>query len=472
MSVTFKKIPTSLRKPGCYIEFNIDQASAGLPSGVNKCLLLGQKTSAGTATVNVPYEIYTESDAITYFGAGSILHQMVRAALKANGYVVLYAVAVTDAAESVAAAGTITFTGPATAAGLLNINIGNITLQKSVAVDETAAEIAADVAELVNDKVLLPVTATVAEGVVTLTAKNKGTLGNAIVISYTNTASGITVTVTAMTGGLVDPDLEAVLTAIKATRWHLIASPYFDTTSLGDLKTHIEAVSDPVEQKGGVVIFPYVGTLANAETLTANYSSSGRMVCIYLRGTASLPWELSAAAASRISGEEDPALPLDGVVLENIAAPAIADRLLRTEQETCLHNGITPCEVNSKTEVELVRVITTFTQTDSGVASAALLDISKIRCLDYTREAVRDMIKTKYSQAKLDEDGKTIGAIKTDIYNVLLKEKDAQILTNVVANKDMIIVEESTNVDGRVNARIPAAVIDGMHIFAGEMLLL
>jgi len=469
MSIKLNKIPTSLRKPEIYIEYDTSRAAAGLPSGANKVLLLGQKTSAGTAEVNVPKEIYSESDAIKYFGAGSILHQMVAAAITANKYVYLYAMCVADADESVAASGTITVTGPATGAGLMTVNIGNVSLEKSVASGDAAADIASDIADLINNKPALPVSATAAAGVVTLTAKNKGTLGNSVVVTVDNTADGVSAAIVAMTGGLVDPDLTAALTAIQAVRYQFISSPFFDTTALGKLKTHVELVSDPIEQKGGVVVFPFLGTLANVLTLTANYSQTGRLLCQYLRSTKSLPWELSAGVAAIFGFEEDPAKPFDGVAVPGIAAPAIADRLTRAEQETCLHAGITPLEVNSTGEVEIVRAITTYTQNESGVDDDALLDLSRIRVLDYTRDAVRTRLKLRFPQAKLTD--KVLSAMATEVYNVLLEEEAAEYVENVEDNKDNILVERDSAA-GKALIPIPTDVIDGLHVIAGKLVLL
>ncbi|MGL3102501.1 hypothetical protein [Enterobacter asburiae] len=46
---------------------------------------------------------------------------------------------------------------------------------------------------------------------------------------------------------------------------------------------------------------------------------------------------------------------------------------------------------------------------------------------------------------------------------------DAEILENVAANKDKLIVQKSGTDPNRCDAVIPADVVNGLHVFAGRI---
>ena len=423
MTIAFDGIPNSIRKPGRYIEFNTRLAAAGLPSGDRKLLLIGQKLAAGSKAAATPVRVYSETEAITYFGAGSVAHLMVKAAFNANAYANISVIAPADGDESAAAAGAITLTGPATSAGLLTVKIGAVTTEIAISSADTAAAIATALKAALDNNVSLPVTATKTDGVVTLTAKNKGLLGNTILVSAETTAPGVTAVVTALTGGLVDPDIANCLAAVQAARYHRIVSSLNSATALAKLKTHIDIVSGPMEQRPGIGVFAYIGEVADALTLAANFSTSGRMQCVFLRGGISLPWEQAAAGGAMMVSESDPARPLNGLPLTGIAAPEISYRLTRAEQEACLAAGVTPLEVNAGEEVVIVRSITTYTTNGAGVADSSMLDTTTIDTLDYLREACATRIGLVFPRSKLND--RVAASVRTELYSVL---KDAEAL--------------------------------------------
>ena len=125
-NISFETIPSSIRKPGAYMEFNTRLAVRTLPSNKQRLVIIGQRLAAGTATAGQPARVFSDAEAAGYFGRGSIVHLMVKAAITANRYVEIMAVGVDDAAGSAAATGKITFTGTATTAGTVLAKIGEI----------------------------------------------------------------------------------------------------------------------------------------------------------------------------------------------------------------------------------------------------------------------------------------------------------------------------------------------------------
>ena len=71
MTIPFAKIPQGLRVPGFYAEVNASKANTSV--NPQRALIIGQITSGGVATPNVPLLSQGPSDAITQGGAGSML---------------------------------------------------------------------------------------------------------------------------------------------------------------------------------------------------------------------------------------------------------------------------------------------------------------------------------------------------------------------------------------------------------------
>lgn len=473
-NISFDQIPSSIRKPGKYVEFNTKLAVRTLPNNKQAMLIIGQRTSAGTVAQNVLTRVFSDKEAETYFGVGSMLHLMARAAIKANPYLDLTAIALDDAGASVAATGTVTIGGPATVAGVFTLYIANAKVEIAIASGDAANAIAAALKAELDLHPDLPVTATVLNAVVTLTAKNKGLCGNDIGLGYllTNTA-GVTVTIVAMASGATNPTLTDALAAAFAYQYDVIAFPYNNQTDLTTLKVHLDSVSGPMEQRPGVGVYGMNSALATCTTLSGQVNS-GRILCAYHRYTSatlrkSMPYEIAAAFGAVMCSEEDPARPLNTLALTGIAVAAVNDRFSRTEQETLLYNGATPIEIVNET-VQIVRAVSTYLHDAQGIDDVSLLDITTIRTLDYVRTACRERIALRFPREKLSS--RTPAKVKSELLDVLLKLQDLEIVEEVEANKDGLIVERDLQDANRLNARIPADVVNGLHIFAGRIDLL
>jgi phage tail sheath gpL-like len=458
-------IPTSIRKPGAYLEFNTALAVRSLPGNKQRCLIVGQKLAAGSVAALTPTAVFSDADAALYFGSGSILHLMTRAALRANAYLDLTCVALADAA-GVKATGTITITGPATSAGTLTVKVGNRTITIAIANTDAQNAIAAALNTELAKYDDLPVTAGVVANVITLTARHFGTLGNDIKVSTSYTATGITAVVVPMAAGATDPDVKTALDTVVGEQFDVIISPYNDADNLADLTAHLAFVSGSVEQRPGIGVIAQAGALATSTTL-AGTLNDGRVTLALLRNTISLPYEVAAAYGAVIAFEEDPAMPLNTLELKGIAAPALADRLSRTEQESCLANGVTPLEVGPGEKVQIVRAISTYTLNAAGVPDVSLLDITTIRTLDYVRKACRTAVALRFGRSKLYT--RMLPRVRTVLFDTLKKLETLEIVEEVDANKDGLVVERNGQDANRVDAAIPADVVNGLHVFAGRI---
>ena len=471
-NIQFDSIPASIRKPGKYFEFNTKLAVRTLPANLIRVLIVGQKLAAGSGDALSPTPIYSDQDAATIFGNGSNLHLMCRAAIQANAYLDLTAVGLADADTAVASAGAVVVGGPATGSGSFKLYIGNHMIEVGIASADTADAIATALSAEIAKYGDLPVSAAV-DGVdttkVNFTARNLGTIGDQIGIDTDITAAGVTATVTAMTGGAVDPDSSTALDTVFAEQYDIIITPYNDQTGATALRDYLDSVSGPMEQRPGRGVFATTGALADATTLSGQVNG-GRMNAPYLRATRSPAYEVAAAYGAVMASESDPARPLNTLALTGISAPAVDQRLSRTEQESCLNNGVSPLEVGPGEVVRIVRAVTTYTQDAQGIDDISLLDTTTIATLDYTRKACRDRIALRFPREKLNS--RTPNSVRSELLDVLELLEPLEILENVAANAAGVVVQKNLQDPNRLDAKIPTDVVNGLHVFAARIDLL
>lgn len=465
-NISFDNIASSIRKPGKYFEFNSRLAVRTLPSNNQRLLILAQMLASGTAPAGVPVQVFDSATAAILFGRGSHAHLMVAAAIAANRYVQLRVMPLADVGGSVAAAGTVTYTGSATAAGSVTVGVAGRAVTVAIANAATPTAVAAAVKAAIDARPDWPVTATVAAGVLTLTAKNKGTIGNSVAYSVLSETPGVTAVAVQPTGGLNDPDVAAALASLFSAGDEVIAWPYNNQTALTTLRTYLRDRDAPQEMRGAVGAWAFNGSLASGSTLAGQVNGE-HMTTGFCPGTTTPAFEMAAIYAAVIASEEDPAKPLNTLVLKGIQPPPLSARLSRTEQEACLNNGLTPFEVGPGEEVQIVRAITNYILDPQAVPDVAWLDLTTIRTMHYVRTSVRSRIALRFPREK--KTARVMERIRSEIYDVLIKLEELEIVQNVEANKDGIIVEEDLQDNSRVNARIPVDVVNGMHVFAGRL---
>lgn len=316
-NISFDEIPSSIRKPGKYFEFNTKLAVRTLPSNKQKVLLIGQKTPEGQYPALQPVEIFSDVQAGEYFGFGSMLHLMAKSAIYANPYLDLTCIALNDVTSSSKARAEFVFSGTAQRSGVIRIYIGAERIDLNVTKYDTAVVMANNLVSEINKKINLPCTADVdaqGQNKVVLTAKNAGVIAYEVNLEYESSIPGVSITINYWNGGGSDPDISPALSTVFAEHYHIIVTPYNYLMSLQLLRDYLDRVSSPYEQRGAIGIFALTDELSTATTLAGNINH-GRMLCAYLRGTRSISYELASAMAGVIASEEDPARPLNTLEL-------------------------------------------------------------------------------------------------------------------------------------------------------------
>lgn len=466
-NVSFNQIPSGIRKPGKYFEFNTTGAVNALPGNTQQVLIIGQRLASGSVPALVPATISSDEAAALAFGRGSIAHLMVQQALTAYAYLQLSVIALDDAPAGIAANGAVSLSGPASASGNFTLYVGGVAVTVAVASADTAASIAADLVAQIANQPDLPVVATLDannSAKVNLAAKNKGLAGNSLTLSVLSQTSGVSATVTPMAGGLSDPDITPALTAVFGAGHDILITPFATQPSLTALRTYLDKVSGPMEQRGALGVAGWPGSLSTGTTLAGSINA-GRITLGWHNGSVCPPWQLAAAYGAVIASETDPARPLNTLALTGLDVTDSSLRPGRTDQETALNNGVSPFEVGAGDVVQIVRAISTYTVDAQGIADPSLLDITTIRTLDYMRKAWRQRIALRFPRDKLTP--RTPAKVRSELLDVAYKAEELEIIENVDANKAGFIVEADLQNTGQLNARLPCNVVPGLHVFAG-----
>ena len=449
--------------PGSYTGYNYYAGPNGLPANIQKVLLIGDKSSAGSIAANKPTEVATETEAIALAGSGSVLMQMYKAAKKAWKYAQITFLCYEVAASS-AATWAFTLTGTATAAGQVGVDCNGVQIVTGVAKNDTAAAIATALAGEINNTPDAPFTAEASSGSITLTAKCKGayvsTAAGGLNVSPVCTATGVTAGSVTLTAGTGTVNLETALAAAFPERYHIIVSPVSDEDNLGKLKTHLEAAAAPLEQRGQRAICAVISNTASAAKTVATTQNFERLhvaaVKTKLNATA---WEIAAGLGAIFASNSKPNVPMNGVAIPGLAIPATEDKWSGEEQDLLLYGGVIPL-VEEDGRLCIVRAVTTKSN-NSGSRFTKLIDTGVIASLDYFRDSILAMHKAKYKN-------KVIHALLPDALNednkaIAYALEDEQILRYIDEYADQFITQESTNEPGRMLCQIPAPVVPGLN---------
>lgn len=449
--------------PGTYTGYNYYAGPNGLPANIQKVLLIGDVSSAGSLAACKPTEVSSEQEAIALAGSGSVLMQMYKAAKKAWKYAQITLLRHASVSGS-AATWESTLSGTATAAGIVSVIINGQKISVGVAKTDTAAAVATALAAEVNNTPDAPVTAEAATAKVTLTAKCSGAYVSAAAgglnVSVTSEATGITAGAVSATAGVGTVDLTTALAAAFPERYHIIVSPVNDETNLGKLRTHLEAAAAPLEQRGQRAVCAMVAASASAaktEALKHNYERL-HIAAVKNKLNATV-WEIAAGLGAIFASNSKPNVPMNGVAIPGLAIPEIEDKWSGEEQDVLLYAGVIPL-VEEDSQLCIVRAVTTKSN-NSGVRFTKLIDTGVIASLDYFRDAILSTHKAKFKN-------KVIHALLADSINEENKKvakdlEDEEILRYIDDYADQFITQESKNEPGRMLCQIPAPVVPGLN---------
>lgn len=482
---SFNNVPVDIRVPGQYIEIDNSKAYQGLSGLPARALLIGQKTAAGTAAALTPVQITDTDVAKNLFGAGSQLAAMVEVFREQNLLAEMWAMPQDDNGAGTAATGAVTFSGTVTGARTFNLYTAGRRTQIGVAAAQATSSIATALAAAINANTDLPVTAAV-DGVntskVNLTAKNKGVTGNSLDIRVNyyddeELPTGLTATLTAMSGGAGNPDITAAFSALGDEWFTDFVVAYTDTSNLTAVATEMARRFGPTKMIDGHAFAGLSGTHSGLTTIGAGFNSP-HLTLAGMKGCPNAPYEVAAAlgAVACYYGKQDPARPLQTLPLVGILAPKVTDRFTLEERDLQLRAGISTFRYDNAGTVLIERVITTYQENAAGAPDPSFLDVETLKTLTFLRYDVRVAIALAYPRYKLADDGTTFSRGQAVVTPKIVRAfliarfkmwEEAALVENVEQFKEDLIVERDKNDPNRINALIPPDIVNQLRVFAG-----
>lgn len=262
------------------VNVQIVPSSAIVSNTGQKILFVGQVTTGTAVAGELQVSIANGGAEDGLFGEDSMLATMIRFNKRRNQQVQIDAIGLDDNGGTTAATGKVIVVGTATEGGSIEVIVGSERFNKytiAVLEAETAEDIGDKIAAAINDDPTNQCTALNAVGDVSLEAKNGGTVGNNIPLSLSGIVAGLTLTVTGMLGGVVDPVLTGVFDVIGSNRYQAILWPWSD-----DL-TELTGLLDPRFNADGIVLdgVGFTGALdtkANLEALAISENSQSLVI--------------------------------------------------------------------------------------------------------------------------------------------------------------------------------------------------
>ncbi len=483
--IVFNDIPTSIRTPFTYIEFDASKAGGGLPQFPTKLLVIGQRLATGTYPALVPQLITSSDQARLGFGTGSQLHHMIQRVRENNAYTETYAIGVDDLAAGVAATWTVDLTGTVpTETGLLALYIGGRRIQSRVKPGETADTVATNLLAALALDADLPVTATRSGAVLTLTARNAGEGGNDIdlrTVFYPGERlpGGVVVTITQTVVGAGNPDLSTVLAALGGEHYEFLITPWTDSANMAVLDDWLLAASGPTVMREAIAFTARRGSLAQLSTW-GNARNNQFVSCMGFQKSPTPAYEWAAAygAVAAFHLPIDPARPIHTLALKGVLPPPSGDRFRQDEQNILLYDGIATFMVSADGRVQIQREITTYQKNAWGQPDAAWLDVQTPATLSFLRKDIRFLIETKFPRHKLADNGTRILAGQPIVTPDLLKDEliarallweGLGLIEGIDTFKREVVVERDSADRNRVNALIPTNLVNQFRVFAGQL---
>jgi len=481
--VGFKEYAPSNRTPLFFAE--LDNSRANQATQGQRTLIIGQMLSTGTFTAGTQVLAESVDWVKQRAGAGSMLALQMEWYRKRDRTGEVHVLPLADAGSAVAATGTITVGAIPTGTGTIPLYIGGKAVPVLVSPSlSTTTLVASAIAAAINADTDLPVTATPATAVVTLTAKNKGLSGNDIDIrlAYRGTLggevmpAGVTLTLVQLSGGTLNPTLDTALAGLGDELFDFIVLPYTDSTSLDAIKAFLAARWSWDRMLYGHAFAGFRGTLSDAST-AGSARNDPHVTIMPMNNSPTPPWLLGAnlAGAVAVSLRADPGLPLHGLALD-VLPPPPQSRFTITERNVLLYDGMSSFIVAADGTVTTERIITTYQTNPLGQPDDSYLDVEKLFTLMFVIRDLKTFVTSTYGRFKLASDGTiyragsnivTPAVIRDGLlgrYRFLEREGYVQEYDRFREN---LIVERNGGNSCRVDALLPIIPIDQLRQVVG-----
>lgn len=485
MTVPFSRIPSNLRTPLFFVEF--DNSMANSATATQRTLLIGQMLDTGTTAPDIPVRVSSVNAVGELTGRGSMLHAMMTAYLQNDSAAEIWILPLAADSSMVSATGSIAISGTASGAGVVSLYIGGIRVQVSVTSDDTSSQIAAALAAAINKKAGIPVAASANAGAVELTARNPGSCGNSVDLRLNYLGSqggeatpvGLDITISPMAGGAGAPDMVSALANLQDKTFDFIVNPWDDTASLDAIKAFLSDATGRWswdQQLYGHAFGVTSGTYSELGTKGETRNNQHETLLGVNRSPSpSYVWTAALVGAIAPSLRNDPGRPTQTLPVYGVLAPALEDRFTLTERNNLLHSGISTFTVADDGTVSVENVITTYQTNAYGDADDSYLQVETLFNLMFVVRYLRTQVTSKFGRMKLAADGTRFApgaAIVTP--NVIRADQIAEYQTleyngyvqDSASFAENLTVEQNALNPNRVDVLWPGTLMNQLRIFA------
>jgi phage tail sheath gpL-like len=403
----FKYFPAmSWRPSGVYAEFDPSQANTA-PQNM-RALIVGQILASGSAVPNVPVLAYSQDQVNALCGPFSMLALMYAAYRLQDQYGEVWILPVQDAGAGVAGTQTLTLGGTATGAGTLALYINGVPLPVAVNSGDTAAVVAGNVLLAVN-AAAVPVTASAAGPIITLTSDHKGlaVADMDVRVNYYGIANGevlpagITAAVAAGVAGTTNPTFTTAFANLGTQPFDFIVFPYTDAVSMIAVEGLLSDQSgrwSAVQMLYGHAFTATRGTVGTRATF-GNTRNSQHVTCL---GYYDSPTPIYIAAAD-FAGAHAARLrvnPAQGVAEQslNLLAPPLASQDSIGNRNTLLWDGISTFYVDSAGQCRIDRSVTMYQKNAAGSFDDSYLNTNLLFQAAYAARYIAARLASEFIQ--------------------------------------------------------------------------
>ncbi|HGW3733134.1 TPA: phage tail sheath subtilisin-like domain-containing protein [Citrobacter freundii] len=483
MTVSMNNIPSDLRVPLFYAE--MDNSAANTAQTSAPSLLIGHANTGASIATNQLIIMPSKDYAIQQCGAGSQLARMVEAYRATDPFGELWVIAVPD--TGTAATFKMAVTGAATESGVVSLYVGPRLIKTVVTAGDTVSDVATAIAAAITADGQTPFTAAAAAGVVTLTARHKGTWANDIPVSINyrgfsggeKLPAGVQIAVDLDTPGAGAPTLTGVIAAMGDEPFDYIGHPFNDTASINTFTQEMNDTSGRwswLRQIYGHVYTAKIAGLSDLIIVGDMLNDQHLTLAGYEKTVQSNPDELAASRTARAAVflRIDPARPTQTGELVGMLPPPTGKRFITSEQQSLLTHGIATSYTESGT-LRIQRDITTFKKNAYGVTDNSYLDSETLHTSAYVLRRLKSIITSKYGRHKLANDGTRFGpgqaivtpaVIKGELLATYRQMEREGIVENYDLFKKYLIVERDANTPTRINVLYPPDYINQLRVFA------
>jgi phage tail sheath gpL-like len=481
MTIT-SQIPADRLQPRTWVELDFTSHSRGASPNERNALVIGMRTTgSGLAVSNVPYEVVTEADADDLFGEGSEAATMCRVVFAVwrsieeqglGGAGRLFAIG-TIAPAGVAATGTVTFTGPATEGGTFDIIVAGVRCPVNITSGDSAATMAAAFKASVDQKRLfLPVTASIAGAVVTLTYNHLGLNGNLVTQKLDQAQRlmagvGVAFSAATLASGTLNASLTNALDASLNRLYKGVAIAESDATTLGVMVTYVGTSWSPAKKNFGRVFTGSRGSIAAGTTLAAasNHVETTILGCT---GIPAHPMHLAAAGAAIRTANDRPSFNWDGLVLPFLAPDVVDAYDQESEFQSVLYGGVSALGPDGTGLVKLSRLITTKT-TEGGIRFDETIDTIIPDTLAELGLRIDAQIAALIQHESMDD--QLIADAKSTAYDECKAAEKERWISGVDDLAPSLLAERHPTNRNRIVTQVPAFPLPAAHQAVTKMVL-